>query len=69
MAARAGRPTAVHNDDRLAERLGKLGADEPSDEVRSASGRNRYDKLDRSARIGLGPRQIRPSADKGHDHE
>ena len=66
-AAGAG---AIVDDDRLAERVGELRADDPRDEVGRPAGRHRDHELHGAARIGaLGARGSAVGQDKGRDHE
>ena len=67
---RAAGAGAIADDDRLSERVGKLGADEPGDEIGGAAGRHRDDELNRAVRIvGLRARDAGLSKDKSRDNE
>jgi hypothetical protein len=60
---------AVFDDERLAERFGKPGADEPSVEVGRTAHGERHHYVNRSRRIGLRPRRHANEEQKGsEDH-
>jgi hypothetical protein len=72
---RAPGAAAIAGDDRLAERVGKLGADDARDEVGGAARRHGDDELQRPVRIivlracQIGVAEDALLEDKGRDHE
>ena len=61
---------AIVDDDRLPERLGELGPDDPRDEVGGAARRDRDDELNRPSGVAaLAPRRTSRNEDKGRGNE
>ena len=65
-AAGAG---AIADHDRLSQRVGKLGADQPADEIGRAAGRNRDNELNRAVRIVLRARDVGLGKENSRDNE